>query len=97
MENRLSSGNVIKGVHASERVYSEQTVLTRWTGLSEVVMRLNIKKAIPLAANDTAYNRDRRTQLLLLKTEDANRADQRRINYSLIDSTVSKWRFPLTP
>jgi hypothetical protein len=60
-------------------------------------MRLNIKKAIPLAANDTAYKQDRQAQLLILRTADANRADQRRIRYSLIDSTVSKWRFPLTP
>jgi hypothetical protein len=68
-----------------------------WTGLSEVVMRLNIKKAIPLAANDTAYKQDRQEQLLILKTADANRADQRRMHYSLIDSSASKWRFPLTP
>jgi hypothetical protein len=67
-----------------------------WAGLSEVVMRLNIKKAIPLAANDTAYKQDRQAQLIILRTADANRADQRRIRYSLIDSTVSKWRFPLT-
>ncbi|KAA0996177.1 hypothetical protein FVF58_50200 [Paraburkholderia panacisoli] len=52
-----------------------------------------MKKAFPLAANETAHNRDRRAQLLVLKAEDVNRADQRRINYSLIDSTVSKWRY----
>jgi hypothetical protein len=68
-----------------------------WTGLSEVVMRSNIKKATPLAANDTAYKQDRQAQLLMLKTADADRADQRRIHYSLIDPTASKWRFPLTP
>jgi len=60
-------------------------------------MRSDIKKAIPPAADETAYNRDRRARLLLLRTEDANRADQRRISYSLIDSTASKWRFPPTP
>jgi hypothetical protein len=64
-----------------------------WTGLSEVVMPLDIKKAIPPAANETAYNRDRRAHLLILKTADDDRADKRRISYSLIDSTVSKWRY----
>ncbi|OAJ61340.1 hypothetical protein A6V37_25330 [Paraburkholderia ginsengiterrae] len=56
-------------------------------------MRLDIKKTFPLAVNETAYNRDRRAQLLFLKTADDNRADQRRISYSLIDSTASKWRY----
>ncbi|CAL8476281.1 conserved protein of unknown function (plasmid) [Caballeronia sp. S22] len=60
-------------------------------------MRLDIKKAVPLAANESAYNRERQARLLTLKTEDANRADQRRISYALIDSTASKWRFPPTP
>ena len=60
-------------------------------------MRLDLKNAIPLAENEPAYSRDRREKLLILKTADANRADQRRIHYSLIDSTASKWRFPLTP
>lgn len=60
-------------------------------------MRLDTKKPIPLVANESAYNRDRRARLLVLKTEDANRADQRRISDSIIDSTASKWRFPRTP
>lgn len=67
-----------------------------WNGLSEVVMRLDIKKAIPFAANETAYTRDRQAQRLILQTADVNRADQRRISYSLIDSTVSKWRYCVT-
>jgi hypothetical protein len=64
-----------------------------WIGLSEVVMRLDIKNAIPFVANETADNRDRRARLLALKTADHGRADQRRINYSLIDSAVGKWRY----
>lgn len=56
-------------------------------------MRLDIKKAIHRAADDTAYNRDRRAQLVILKTADLNRAEQRRLSYSLIDSTTSKWRY----
>ncbi|MBC8751800.1 MULTISPECIES: hypothetical protein [Paraburkholderia] len=57
-------------------------------------MRLDTKKPIPFAATETAYNRDRRAQALLLEATDANRAEQRRISYSLIDSTVGKWRYP---
>ena len=57
-------------------------------------MRLNIKKPLPPAENETAFKRDRQARLRVLKTEDANRTDQRRISYSCIDSTVSKWRFP---
>lgn len=57
-------------------------------------MRLNIKKPIPPAENEIAFNRDRQARLRILKAEDDNRADQRRISYSCIDSTVSKWRFP---
>lgn len=56
-------------------------------------MQFDINKAIPLAANETAYSRDRRAQLLILETADVSRADQRRISYSLIDSTASKWRY----
>jgi hypothetical protein len=56
-------------------------------------MRSDINNAIPLTAKETAYNRNYQAQLLILKTADANRADQRRINYALIDSTVSKWRY----
>jgi hypothetical protein len=63
------------------------------TGLSEVVMRLDIKKAIPSAADDTSYNRDRRAQLVILKSADLDPADQRRLSYSLIDSTASTWRY----
>ena len=66
-------------------------------GLSEVVMRLDIKNVIPLAENETAYSRDRRAKILILKTADADRAGQRRISFSLIDSTVSKWRYPAKP
>jgi len=60
-------------------------------------MRLNIRQTIPLAAHDTAYNRGRREQLLILKAKDTDRANLRRISDLLIDSTVSKWRFPPTP
>jgi hypothetical protein len=85
---------VIKEDSRQEGVYSEQTVLTMWTGLPEVTMQLEIKKGIPPAANETAYNRDRRAHLLALNTADVSRADQRRISYSLIDSSAGKWRYP---
>lgn len=57
-------------------------------------MRLENKNALPTTANETPYNRDRRTRHLVLQAEDAERADQRRISYALIDSTLSKWRYP---
>jgi len=60
-------------------------------------MRLDIKNAIALAENETAYSRDRRAKLLILKTADAKRAERRSISFSHIDSTVSKWRFPAKP
>jgi hypothetical protein len=57
-------------------------------------MRVDVKNAIPLAANETAYNQARRARFLILQTEDINRADQRRVSYALIDSTLAKWRYP---
>lgn len=65
-----------------------------WRRPSEVLMRLENRNALPAAANETAYNRDRRARHLVLQAEDAERTDQRRISYALIDSTLSKWRYP---
>jgi hypothetical protein len=60
-------------------------------------MRVEIKNAISPAENENAYNRDRRAKLLILKNADANREEQRRISFALIDSTVHKWRYPAKP
>jgi hypothetical protein len=60
-------------------------------------MRSEIKKPIVPAANETAYHRDRRAQAHALEAADANRAEQRRVRYSLIDSTADKWRYSAKP
>lgn len=59
-------------------------------------MQIDIKKAVPVTANESAYLRERRTNAQVLETADAKRAELRRISFALIDSTASKWRYSVT-
>ncbi|SDG20343.1 hypothetical protein SAMN05216466_102457 [Paraburkholderia phenazinium] len=59
-------------------------------------MRLQTKPASPPVGGSSAYALERRTHALILETADALRAEQRRVNFALIDSNASKWRYSVT-